>query len=180
MKNKKSLFSYLMNLPEVFTKENNVNVVVETPQGSHIKYKYEEGNFKLHKYMPTGTCFPYDFGFLPHTKGGDGDPLDVLVLNDFPSAVGCIIECRLIGVLIAKQKEKGKKFNRNDRLIAIPVASHRYADINSIQDLECTFLNDIVNFFTYYNVMQEREFKLLAVKGSDEAIKMIKDNLAAM
>ena len=165
-----------MNLPEVFTeKKNNVNVVIETPQGSRIKYKYEEGNFKLHKYMPPGTCFPYDFVFLPHTMGGEGDPLDVLVLNDFPSAVGCIIECRLIGVLVAKQKNKGEKFNRNDRFIAIPEASHQYADVNSIQELGDTFLKDIINFFTHYNAMQEREFKLLAVKGSDEAIKMIKD-----
>jgi len=170
-----------MNLPEVFTEEkSNVNVVIETPQGSCIKYKYEKGNFKLHKYMPTGTCFPYDFGFLPYTTGGEGDPLDVLVLNDFPATVGCIIECRIIGVLMVKQKDKGKKFNRNDRFIAIPVTSHRYADINSIQDLGPTFLKDIINFFTHYNAMQEREFKLLAVKNSDEAITMIQDNLTGM
>ena len=170
-----------MNLPEVFAEEkNNVNVVIETPQGSHIKYKYENGSFKLHKYMPSGTCFPYDFGFLPHTRGGEGDPLDVLVLNDFPSTVGCIIECRLIGVLIAKQKDKGNKFNSNDRFIAVPVTSHRYADVNSIQDLGDTFLKDIINFFTHYNAMQEREFKLLAVKGSDEAIKIIKNSLVGM
>ena len=166
-----------MNLPELFIdKTNNVNVVIETPQSSQIKFKFEEGNFKLHKYMPPGTCFPYDFGFLPHTRGGDGDPLDALVLSDFPSTVGCIIECRLIGVLQAKQKEKGKKFFRNDRFIAIPLRSHRYADINSIKALGDTFLKDLINFFTYYNAMQNREFKLLSVKRSGEAIKMIKES----
>jgi inorganic pyrophosphatase len=166
-----------MNLPELFVGEtNNVNVVIETPQGSQIKFKYEEGNFKLHKYMPLGTCFPYDFGFLPHTRGGDGDPLDALVLNDFPSTVGCIIECRLIGVLLAKQKEKGKKVFSNDRFIAVPLKSHRYADFNSIQSLGDTFLKDLINFFTHYNAMQDREFKLLSVKGSAEAIKMIKES----
>jgi inorganic pyrophosphatase len=59
------------------------------------------------------------------------------------------------------------------------VTSHRYADVNSIQDLGDTFLKDIINFFTYYNAMQEREFKLLGVKGSDEAIKIIEDSLVS-
>ena len=54
-----------------------VNVVVETPAGSRNKYKYEEalGVFRLHKRLPVGAAFPFDFGFIPGTRGEDGDPL---------------------------------------------------------------------------------------------------------
>jgi len=61
-----------MNLPAIYSKENgNLNVIIETPQGSSIKYKFdkENGCFKLHKYMPVGTCFPFDFGFILKKKG---------------------------------------------------------------------------------------------------------------
>jgi inorganic pyrophosphatase len=63
-----------------------VNVVIDTPRGSRCKYKYDEktGLFRLAKLLPLGASFPYDFGFVPSTRGEDGDPLDVLVLVDEP------------------------------------------------------------------------------------------------
>jgi inorganic pyrophosphatase len=65
--------------------------------------------FKLSKVMPEGMHFPYDFGFVPSTKAEDGDPLDVLVLSDEPLYVGCVVECRLIGVIEAEQEQDGQK-----------------------------------------------------------------------
>jgi inorganic pyrophosphatase len=64
-----------------------LNVVVDTPQGSRNKFKYDEelGYFKVSKALPLGAVFPFDFGFLPSTCGEDGDPLDILVLLDEPS-----------------------------------------------------------------------------------------------
>jgi inorganic pyrophosphatase len=65
-------------------------VVVETPKGSRNKYAFDPDNrvFELKKVLPAGMAFPYDFGFLPYTKCGDGDPLDVLVLIDEPAFPG--------------------------------------------------------------------------------------------
>src|SRR5512142_3126073 len=99
-------------------------VIIETPRNSRNKYKFDEktGRFKLSKVMPEGMMFPYDFGFIPKTEAEDGDPLDVLVLNDEPMFPGCELECRLVGVIKALQKEKGKE-NRNDRLIAVAAGS---------------------------------------------------------
>lgn len=127
-----------MILPDTFVKNTRlINVVVETPSGSNIKYKYEveHGYFKLHKFMPMGMIFPFDFGFIPHTKASDGDPLDALVLCDFPAAIGCVVECRLIGVMMAKQKEKSTEYFRNDRLITVAETSLKYASIKSIKIL---------------------------------------------
>jgi inorganic pyrophosphatase len=88
-----------------------VKVIIETPKGSRNKFKYDPAlrMFKLSKVLPEGMVFPYDFGFVPSTKGDDGDPVDVLVLMDEPTFPGCLLECRLVGVLEAGQEEKKKK-----------------------------------------------------------------------
>src|SRR5712675_1336309 len=74
-------------------KSEYVNVIIETPKGSSTKFKYddEHGVFVFDKAMPIGQSFPFDFGFVPSTEGGDGDPIDVLVLTDEPTFVGCLI-----------------------------------------------------------------------------------------
>src|SRR5262249_59130695 len=89
---------------------------------SRTKFKYDEkhGLFIFDKALPIGQNFPFDFGFLPSTKGGDGDPLDILVLTDEPTFVGCLVHAKLLGVIEAEQTENGET-NRNDRLIAVPI-----------------------------------------------------------
>src|SRR3954453_20605872 len=97
-----------------------LRVVIETPKGSRNKFSYdsEEHIFVLKKVLPSGMTFPYDFGFVPSTQAEDGDPLDVLVLMDEPAFPGCILSCRVIGVIEGEQGEKKSKV-RNDRIIAI-------------------------------------------------------------
>ena len=95
-------------------------VVVETPKGSRNKYAFDPDNrvFELKKVLPAGMAFPYDFGFLPSTKGGDGDPLDVLVLMDEPAFPGCVLKCRVIGVI---EGEQGNKKKRNVTIGSSPL-----------------------------------------------------------
>ena len=85
--------------------------------------------------MPAGVEFPFEFGFIPGTLGEDGDPLDLLILMDAPTIVGCKVKARLIGVIEAKQKEKGKTAERNDRLIAVAVESRRHQNVRSLNEL---------------------------------------------
>src|SRR5918997_1002696 len=94
-----------------------LNVIIETPKGSRNKFDYDEdaGLFKLGGVLPSGAVFPFDFGFVPSTVGGDGDPLDVLVLMDEPAFTGCLVPARLIGVIVAEQTEGGRT-TRNDPL----------------------------------------------------------------
>src|SRR5579875_2260832 len=105
--------------------KETIDVVIETPRGCRNKYAYDkkEKAFRLKKILPAGAVFPFDFGYIPGTKGQDGDPLDVLVIMDEAAFPGCIIECRIIGALKAKQSEDGKMI-QNDRLIAVSVVSH--------------------------------------------------------
>src|SRR5690242_14418380 len=84
-----------------WTDDDHLCVVAETPKGSRNKYAYddEHGIFRLRKVLPAGMSFPYEFGFVPATLAADGDPIDVLVLMDQPAFPGCVLSCRLIGVI---------------------------------------------------------------------------------
>src|SRR5579864_7379650 len=124
--------------------ESTIRVVVETPKGSRNKYSFEPelGAFMLSRVLPDGMVFPYDFGFIPSTRGGDGDPLDVLLLMDEPVIPGCVVESRLIGVIEGEQIENGKT-ERNDRLVAVAKENHTHSDLKRIADLNPTLLDEI-------------------------------------
>ena len=128
-----------MKFPKTFVRNSkNINVIIETPKGSSNKYTFDPETelFKLTKILPQGLSFPLHFGFIPNTIGEDGDPLDVLVFMDEPSYPGCVIECRLLGVIEAKQTETNGDTMRHDRLIAAAVASHRYKEFTNLSDLD--------------------------------------------
>ena len=154
-------------LPPFDTVDENLTVVViETPKGSRNKYAYdpEERIFSLTKVLPAGMAFPYDFGFVPSTLGGDGDPLDVLVLMDEPAFPGCKLTCRLVGVI---QGEQGNKHNteRNDRVIAVESGNHSYAHVKRIDDLGRRFERELEEFFVNYHRLSGKDYRILALKG---------------
>src|SRR6266480_2719004 len=101
------LTSFPLQLDE---KNIRCRAIIETPKGRRNKFNYdpEAKLFCLGGLLPEGMMFPFDFGFLPSTVGGDGDPLDVMVLMDEPAHVGCLLDIRIIGVMETVQK-KGKQ-----------------------------------------------------------------------
>src|SRR5215213_9695961 len=105
-----------------------LHVIIETPKGSRNKFNYDEGLgvFRLGGVLPAGAVFPFDFGFVPSTLGGDGDPLDVLLLMDEPAFPGCLVEARLLGVVEAEQTERGGERTRNDRLVAVAAKARNH------------------------------------------------------
>ena len=155
-------------------KAKTQQVIIETPRNSRNKYKFnqETGRIKLSKVMPEGMMFPYDFGFMPGTKADDGDPLDVLVLSDEPMFPGCEVECRLVGVIKAKQKEKGTE-SRNDRIVAVAAGSVLYAGVKELSDLEPGVLKQIEEFFTNYQKVRNIEFKVLERRDSRSAWELV-------
>jgi len=123
------------------------HVVIDTPGGSANKYKYDEqlGTFKLTRMLPARMHFPYDFGSVPGTRAEDGDPLDVLVLLDSPSFVGCLLTVVLIGGLKVEQFEKRRKL-RNDRLIAMTKTPVNAPEIGSLGQLGRSRVHAIEEF----------------------------------
>jgi inorganic pyrophosphatase len=168
----------LTQLDSYDNETGDLNVIIETPKGSRNKFKYDEKHdlFMLSEVLPAGILFPFDFGFIPSTRGEDGDPLDVLVLMDEPAYGGCLVPCRLIGVIEAEQKEGGKKI-RNDRLIAVTTHSHRHRTVQSLFQLSQELLDEIEHFFKSYTEMAGKEFKPIGRHGASQAVKLVEEGM---
>jgi inorganic pyrophosphatase len=169
----------LAKLEPLSTKDQHlVNVVVETPKGGRIKFKYEEdgGYFEVSRLLPKGMVFPFDFGFVPQTKAQDGDPIDVLVLMDEPAFSGCIVKSRLVGILEAEQTEDDDT-HRNDRIVAVADTSIDFADVKTIDDLPGSTLEQIEHFFVSYNRQFGKEFRFIDRKGPAAAWNALQKSL---
>jgi inorganic pyrophosphatase len=122
--------------------------------------------------------FPYDFRFIPRTKAEDGDPVDVLVLMDEPAFAGCVLKCRLIGIIEGEQGDKKDK-ERNDRIVAVESENHSFADIEHIDDLGKQFLRELEEFFVNYHQLSGKKYRVMDVRGPRQARKRIEDGIRA-
>jgi inorganic pyrophosphatase len=158
----------------------SIQVIVETPKGSRNKFAFDEKRqiFRLKKVLPVGMAFPYDFGFVPSTKAEDGDPVDVLVLMDEPAFPGCLLECRVIGIIEGEQRSKQKKF-RNDRVVAVECSDHDFADIHHVRRLGKRFVRELEEFFINYHALSGSKFRVLKVKGPRNARKRIGERMVS-
>jgi inorganic pyrophosphatase len=164
----------LLRLPHR-DKNRDIHVVIETPRGSAAKLRFdpELGVFTLSKSLILGLTYPYDWGFVPSTKGEDGDPIDALVLHDAATAPGLVLKCKIIGVLEVLQKEKGEKDIRNDRMIAVPRESHREKADKDARDLPKQMRLEIEKFFVATDQLENKELKFLGWKGPKTGQRLI-------
>ena len=131
--------------------DRTVTVVIETPKGSRNKYSFDPaaGAMRLKQVLPEGMLFPYDFGFIPSTKAEDGDPVDVLVLLEYPVYPGVGVKVRPVGV-----------FNMSDeagidsKVIAVPAKDPRWASIVDVDDIPQQLRNEIEHFFEHYKDLE--------------------------
>jgi inorganic pyrophosphatase len=151
------------------------DVIIETPKGSRNKFKFDPDArmFRLSKVLPEGMVFPYDFGFVPSTVGDDGDPIDILVLGDEPTFPGCLLKCRLIGVIEADQEEKRKR-KRNDRLVAVAEQSLLYSDITHLGGLNSKVLEQVEDFFVNYQKVRNVTVTILGRQGPSRALEILR------
>lgn len=148
--------------------------VIETPKGRRGKLACDpvSGAIELKRMLSDGMSFPLDFGFVPGTRGQDGDPLDILVLGDEPSPVGTLLTARLIGVIEAEQTEDGKSV-RNDRILAVAVVSHLFAKVETVGDLDADFVKNLTAFWENYDALRGVRFKVLAVRDGQAAARLV-------
>ena len=165
----------LSQLPTFAPNTGDLTVVIETPKGSPNKYDYDSryGAFRFAAVLPEGMSFPFDFGFVPSTLGDDGDPLDVLVLLDASTPVGCILSARLLGVIKARQREREGEWIQNDRLLAVATRSRRHTDLAALHDLRPELLDEIEAFFAHYNQLAGKEFQPVNRCGPNEARELV-------
>jgi len=166
----------LNRLPPFDKESGALNIIVETPKNGRIKYKYNEKYrvFQLDKGLPYGFSFPFEFGFVPSTIGGDGDPLDALVLCDEATFPGCLVLGQVLGVLQAEQRE-GKQVNRNDKLVVIPLSVKMHEPVFPTKAFNKKLISDITNFFISYNEVQGKEFKSLGFGNRQRALELVEE-----
>jgi inorganic pyrophosphatase len=152
-----------------------LNVVIETPKGSRVKYSYAQqtGMFELKKALPEGMMFPFNFGFIPGTKAGDGDPVDILILNEEPLLPGCLVKARAIAVIQAEQTAEDGKKSRNDRLIGMAIARQTPTFMENL-DVDKKTLEEIEYFFVSYNKLSGKKFKVVGKGGEKKALAMVR------
>ncbi len=154
---------------------NEVNAIIEVPKDGVLKYELdkETGLMKLDRVLYSAVHYPGDYGFIPQTLWDDGDPLDILIISNFPIYPGTIVRARPIGIL---QMSDGKE--RDDKVIAMHASDPRVNHINSISDLSKFRILEIKHFFEIYKELQGKKVKILSLKGPAEARKAILKGMA--
>jgi inorganic pyrophosphatase len=166
----------LSELPVFDPASKSLNIVIEVTKGARTKLKYDEKiqAFRTEKVLPLGLAFPFDFGFIPSTLAQDGDPLDVIVLSEPGIPSGTVVFGEPLGILECEQTEKGRK-ERNDRVIARPLDAKSLEPMQPMVAYDENLKAAISGFFTKYNELQNKEFRVLGLRGHDLALAAVRD-----
>ena len=164
----------IKNIPVGKNPPEEVNVFIEIPQGVSIKYEVdpESGFVFVDRFLYTEMSYPFNYGFIPQTKGGDGDPLDILVLSSKPVAVGVVIPARPIGMLETTDEE-----GEDTKVVAVPMpkVDPKFAGYNELTDVPKKILDDIKYFFENYKKNEPGKWvKVSGWKGKKEALEAVK------
>ena len=138
-------------------------VVVDTPRGSPIKFKYdvEQKRYTIAHVLPPGMVFPFDFGSVPGTLADDGDPLDALILLEAPTFAGCLVEVRPVGIF--HLVDRGVN---DEKIIAVPTHDPFTDEIRDINDIRSHALREIEHFFEVYKDLENVRVRS---RGFDDA-----------
>jgi inorganic pyrophosphatase len=171
----------LEQLPHALDRtEFTCQAIVEAPAGSRVKVYYDPENhgFRTGKLLPLGMIFPLDFAFVPSTLGGDGDPLDLLILPEASLPVGSIVNVRILGILEAEQRKANKRAKRNDRVIGRLTESRLFAKVEHLDELGRSFVHELSTFFQTYKNLRGQTYDILAIGGPERAADLIEEAAA--
>jgi len=157
---------------------NDVNVIVEVPIGGEpIKYEMDKaaGTLVVDRFLYTAMRYPGNYGFIPHTLSGDGDPVDVLIANSRAIAPGAVISVRPVGVLLMEDNA-----GQDEKIIAVPSAhiTQRFDGVTNFTDLPDITVQQIEHFFAHYKDLEPGKWvKILRWGDAAEARKLILEGI---
>lgn len=169
-----------MNINNVSAGKNppeEVNVIVEIPAGTSIKYELdkESGVMMVDRFGYTAMFYPFNYGFIPQTHAEDGDPVDVLVISTYQIAPGCGVAVRPIGMLEMEDEE-----GIDTKIIAVPTKKIDpfFAHIEDISDLDEMTKKKIEHFFNHYKELEPNKWvKIKNFLGKEQAYENIKSGM---
>ncbi|MGE0432789.1 MAG: inorganic diphosphatase [Planctomycetota bacterium] len=149
------------------------NVVIEIPRGSKVKYELDKpsGLLRVDRILYSSVIYPANYGFIPRSYCGDGDPLDVLVLGETVVPM-CIMQARAIGVM--GMQDDGKP---DDKVIAVHVNDPAWADINDYKQLPAHVVREIQRFFEDYKQLENKTVEVASVRNAKAAVKVVVESL---
>ena len=152
-----------------------VDAIIEIPRGSQNKYEYDHEShaIKLDRHLIVSMGYPAEYGFIPDTLGGDGDPLDILVLTEYPTFPGCHIEVKLIGVC-QMEDESGQ----DAKLIGVPTYDKKWKDVADLSGVPQRDLDRIRHFFTVYKDLDDGKWvKVTGWEGPESAERELAESI---
>ena len=158
---------------------HDINVVIEIPQGSQVKYELDKdsGAVVVDRFLFTPMAYPAAYGFIPGTLAEDGDPTDALVLLPAPVVPGCVIRCRPIGVLLMEDEA-----GADEKLVCVPhdKIHTMYSEVRSCDDLPAITRQVIEHFFQRYKDLEPGKWvKVTGWSTAARAEELITEGLAA-
>ncbi len=153
----------------------HVNVVIEIPEGSKVKYELDKatGLLLTDRVLYSAVRYPANYGFIPQTYCDDGDPLDVLMLCQEPLVPLSMARARAIGV-IPMRDEKGQ----DDKIIAVHLDDPQWADYHDISEIPRHMLAELKRFFLDYKTLEHKQVEIEALRGRVDAERVIDEALA--
>jgi inorganic pyrophosphatase len=149
-------------------------VIVEIPKGSTNKYELdkETGLLRLDRVLYSAVYYPADYGFIPRTYCGDGDPLDALVLGQEPLYPLTIVQARAVGVMRMRD-DKGV----DDKIVAVSVRDPSFEGYTDKSQLPAHVLRQVQRFFQDYKVLEHKEVVIEDMLGPEDALRIIRESL---
>jgi len=157
---------------------DDVNVIIEVPLGGEpIKYEMEKesGALFVDRFLYTAMRYPGNYGFIPHTLSGDGDPCDVLIANTRAVIPGAVMNVRPVGVLVMEDNA-----GEDEKIIAVPshALTQRYDRIETYTDLPEITLKQIEHFFEHYKDLEPGKWvKIIRWGDAEEAKRLIREGI---
>ena len=168
----------LERLP-TFAGDDIFHVVVESPRGSTVKFKYSSALqvFTISRPLPLGLAYPCDWGFVPSTKAEDGDPVDVAVFWDGASFPGVVIPCRALALVKVEQNTAASRARvRNDRVLALPVEDRRSRGSDPAALIGSRLRAEIDLFFVTAAALEDKDARVLGWDSADAALHLLRQS----
>lgn len=145
---------------------DNIYAIIEIPKGSRNKYEYhkEHGVIFLDRVLYSSMHYPGDYGLIPRTFCGDGDPLDVLVMMTEPTFPGCVVRCRPIGIF--RMMDKGEE---DFKILAVPENDPLHGEYHDIVDIPQHFMSEVSHFFKVYKDLEQSHVEVIGWEGVEAA-----------
>jgi inorganic pyrophosphatase len=152
-----------------------MDCIIEIPAFTSTKYEMDKtyNMIRFDRMLNTAMVYPGNYGYIPYTLGGDGDPLDIIMPVSYPLYPTSLVKVKIVGVILMEDEA-----GMDEKIIVYPddKVDQNYQNINKLSDVPKETLDQIIHFFEHYKDLSKGKFvKIKGVADKNEAMKIIKE-----